>query len=167
MSTQFGSMPMYQNANFGGFNPFTNTSQYQFNPVQPTFNKPIEGIVRVTGRQGAEAYQLPPNSYMPLFDGDSDTLYIKSTDGAGFGTIQEYQIIPIKTDPNPMTGYATQEQFDALKKELEDVKHSIQQSQQSKSEPVTVSFATPECNAGNASNAQWQSGKHDATVNGA
>ena len=41
-------------------------------------------LIRVTGMDGAKAYQMPPNSVVPLFDADNDIMYIKSTDGAGF-----------------------------------------------------------------------------------
>lgn len=151
-------VPMYQPGSTWP-NPLNNPfNQYQFNqPTTPSFAQQQSNLIRVSGRQGAEAYQLPPNSAVPLFDGDSDTLYIKSTDGAGFGTIHEYQIVPKQADPNPMTGYVTQEQFDELQKEIESVKHSIQQSQ---SEPVTVSFANAERNASYSGDAWGQSGKH-------
>lgn len=39
-------------------------------------------LIRVTGMDGAKAYQMGPNSCVPLFDSDNDIMYIKSTDGA-------------------------------------------------------------------------------------
>lgn len=50
--------------------------------------QPVHGFVYVTGIDGAKAYQMPPNSEMPLFDADGDVMYIKTTDGAGFPTIK-------------------------------------------------------------------------------
>ena len=46
--------------------------------------QPVHGFVYVTGVDGAKAYQMPPNSEMPLFDstGERDRMYIKTTDGA-------------------------------------------------------------------------------------
>lgn len=41
-------------------------------------------LTRVTGMDGAKAYQMPPNPVVPLFDADNDIMYVKSTDGAGF-----------------------------------------------------------------------------------
>lgn len=40
-------------------------------------------LIRVTGMDGAKAYQMPPNSVVPLFDADNDIMYVKSTDGDG------------------------------------------------------------------------------------
>lgn len=47
-------------------------------------------LIRVTGMDGAKAYQMPPNSVVPLFDADNDIMYVKSTDGTGFPTIRAF-----------------------------------------------------------------------------
>lgn len=36
--------------------------------------QPVNGLVSVTGIDGAKAYQMPPNSTMPLFDENDDVL---------------------------------------------------------------------------------------------
>ena len=67
---------------------------YQTQPYQPTMptgyaqQTPVHGFVYVNGIEGAKAYQMPPNSEMPLFDAGGDVMYIKTTDGAGFPTIK-------------------------------------------------------------------------------
>lgn len=53
-------------------------------------------LIRVTGMDGAKAYQMPPNSVVPLFDADNDIMYIKSTDGAGFPTIRAFAFQPVE-----------------------------------------------------------------------
>lgn len=55
--------------------------------MQASTQQPVHGFVYVTGIEGARAYPMPPNSEMPLFDSTSDTMFIKTTDGAGFPTI--------------------------------------------------------------------------------
>lgn len=77
-------------------------------------------LIRVTGMDGAEAYQMPPNSVVPLFDADNDIVYIESTDGAGFPTIRAFAFQPIE-NPTPQTQrYATREEFnDTLAKLME------------------------------------------------
>lgn len=63
-----------------------------YNPfISPLANQ-VNGLIRVTGREGAMAYPLGPNSVVPLFDGEEDILYVKSTDGAGFPTIREFEL---------------------------------------------------------------------------
>lgn len=59
-------------------------------------------LIRVTGMDGAKAYQMPPNSVVPLFDADNDIVYVKSTDGAGFPTIRAFAFQPIE-NPTPQT----------------------------------------------------------------
>ena len=54
-------------------------------------------LIRVTGMDGAKAYQMPPNSVVPLFDADNDIMYVKSTDGTGFPTIRAFAFQPIET----------------------------------------------------------------------
>lgn len=39
-------------------------------------------LTRVTGLEGAKAYQMPANSTVALFDNNDDLMYIKTTDGA-------------------------------------------------------------------------------------
>lgn len=57
-------------------------------------------LIRVTGMDGAKAYQMPPNSVVPLFDADNDIVYVKSTDGAGFPTIRAFAFQPVE-NPTP------------------------------------------------------------------
>lgn len=74
-------------------NPYLPNAQYQPNYMTAggTYQmaqQPVHGFVYVTGLEGAKAYQMPPNSEMPLFDSTNDgVMFIKTTDGAGFPTI--------------------------------------------------------------------------------
>ena len=81
-------------------------------------------LIRVTGMDGAKAYQMPPNSVVPLFDADNDIMYVKSTDGAGFPTIRAFAFQPIE-NPTPQTQqYVTREEFnDTLAKLKEAIGH--------------------------------------------
>lgn len=84
---------------------------------QPSVTQPINGLVSVTGIEGAKAYQLPPNSSMPLFDGDNDILYVKTTDAAGYPTIKTFRFEPLEQVPQaPEQGadYVQRPEFDAL-----------------------------------------------------
>lgn len=62
---------------------------------------------------GAKAYQMPPNSVVPLFDADNDIVYVKSTDGAGFPTIRAFAFQPVEDKPEPVRQYVTRDEFDA------------------------------------------------------
>ena len=67
------------------------SSMYQ-RPVQPVSENTL---IRVTGIEGARAYQMAPNSTVALFDGGEDLMYIKSTDGAGFPTIRKFRFTEV------------------------------------------------------------------------
>lgn len=84
-------------------------------------------LIRVTGMDGAKAYQMPPNSVVPLFDADNDIMYVKSTDGAGFPTIRAFAFQPIE-NPTPQTQqYVTREEFnDTLAKLKEAISNGKQ-----------------------------------------
>lgn len=68
-------------------------------------------LIRVTGMDGAKAYQMPPNSVVPLFDADNDIMYIKSTDGAGFPTIRAFAFQPVENPTPQAQQYVTREEF--------------------------------------------------------
>ena len=89
---------------------------------QPTQTQPVNGVVGVTGIEGARAYQMPPNSKMPLFDNDSDILYVKSTDAGGYPTIKAFSFAPLETDA-PKAEYVTREDFDELAAQVRELMH--------------------------------------------
>ena len=72
-------------------NPFL--PQYnQGQPVQPMmqpYQQPVNGVIKVNGRDSAMQYNLPPNSTSPaLFDQSGTCFYIVSTDGTGMKTVE-------------------------------------------------------------------------------
>lgn len=78
-------------------NPFL--PQYnQGQPVQPMvqpYQQPVNGIVKVNGRDSAMQYQLPPNSTSPaLFDNNGKVFYVISTDGTGTKSIEVFDFLP-------------------------------------------------------------------------
>lgn len=114
---------MYQNTfqNFGAF------------PIQNMPRQSENNLIRVTGIEGAKAYQMPPNSTVALFDGGEDIMYIKATDGAGFPTIRMFRFEPIDT-PQSVSNQVSREEFDSLRKEFEDVKQLIWSAKHDKSD---------------------------------
>ena len=78
------------------YNPYPNFN----NPYMPQSygvqNAPTKTeVVRVNGRNGAETYQLPPNSSILLLDTSSPIVWLKTTDGAGYPSLQPYGITPM------------------------------------------------------------------------
>ena len=86
-------MMPYQPYNPTWQNPFL--PQYnQGQPVQPMiqpYQQPVNGVIKVNGRDSAMQYQLPPNSTSPaLFDNSGTCFYIVSTDGTGMKTVETF-----------------------------------------------------------------------------
>lgn len=69
-----------------------------YNPYQQISNH--QEVIRVNGRQGAEAYQMAPNSSVLLLDENAPIVWLKTTDGASYPTVTGYQISLMK-ESNP------------------------------------------------------------------
>ena len=94
----------------GGYYP-RSYQMMQQNAYQP----PQSGLIKVTGLEGAKAYQMPPNSMAALFDAGSDVFFFKSTDGAGFPTIKAFAFTPLDMEKNNSNDYVTRREFEELK----------------------------------------------------
>lgn len=54
-------------------------------------------VIRVNGKNGAEAFQMAPNSQVLLLDETAPIVWLKTTDGAGYPTVTPYEITPAQT----------------------------------------------------------------------
>lgn len=101
--------------------------------------QPVNALVSVTGIEGARAYQLPPNSSVPLFDANTDTLFVKTTDGAGFPTIRVFRFEEVKPEPPQTAAFVTQDEFDRRMDELKELisgKQSVRKPTGKQPEPA-------------------------------
>ena len=80
------------------YNPFGYMQQQYQMPQQQT------QVVRVSGENGAKAYQMGANSSALLLDESGSMVFLKTTDGAGFPTVSAYDITPHKVAPAPDYG---------------------------------------------------------------
>lgn len=69
------------------------------NAPQTVSQQSQDGLIRVTGMQGAKAYQMPANSRAALFDDTDDIVIIKMTDGAGFPSYRRARLEWIEEEP--------------------------------------------------------------------
>lgn len=82
--------------------------------------QPFDLIIAVSGRNGAEAFQMPPNSRAVLFDDKVDVMYRVSTDGAGYKTVKEFDFSPREGAEKPSEAqYATKADLDALMEKID------------------------------------------------
>ena len=120
---------MPQPYGLNNFNPYQNNISQNNN-----FSTQVQqnNLIRVTGIDGAKAYQMSPNSSVALFDSESDIMYVKTTDGAGFPTIRTFRFEPIEDVPKAQDAYITRDEFDALKQEVEKYgKQFVQRTEKS------------------------------------
>ena len=85
----------YMPGSYTQFGQNFNAMQNQTQPVQ---------VVRVNGRNGAEAYTIGPNSSALLLDESGTMVWLCTTDGAGYRTVTPYDITPHQTAPAPDFG---------------------------------------------------------------
>lgn len=105
----------------------------------------IDGFVFVNGIEGARAYQMPPNSKMPLFDessGDDDVMFIKTTDAAGFPDIKVARILPVETQQPETETYATTDDLESLRRELEELRESVNEQRRTRGRSATKAAAS-------------------------
>lgn len=62
--------------------------------LQQTLQPQNTKVVEVTGRAGAEAYQLPADSSTLLLDNTAPIVWLVKTDGAGYKSLSAYDIKP-------------------------------------------------------------------------
>lgn len=69
--------------------------QSQATPLVQPYQQPVNGVIKVNGRDSAMQYNLPPNSTSPaLFDNSGTCFYIVSTDGTGMKTVECFDFTP-------------------------------------------------------------------------
>ncbi len=88
---------------YGNYQPyqmpvFQNPYQSRLDAMQQPMAQRCE-ITRVNGRNGAEAYQLPPNSSILLLDETAPIVWLVQTDGAGYKSLTPYTISPYQAAP--------------------------------------------------------------------
>ena len=126
-----------QNPYLERLNNYMQAPQYQPQMLQ---QQQQNGLIRVTGLDGAKAFQMPANSIVALFDGSEDIFYIKQTDGAGFPTIRTFEfkerqsVAPKQDTSEFVTRQEFNETINKFMEVLSNGKQSISTEQQSTNE---------------------------------
>lgn len=74
-------------------------------------------VTRVNGRNGAEMYQLGPNSSILMLDETAPIVWLKVTDGAGYATLSPYSITPYEPE-KPIDVHSLEERISRLEEAL-------------------------------------------------
>ena len=122
------------------YNPYlngmnTNMNNYNYNYAQK------QEVTKVNGRNGAEAYQLPPNSSVLLLDTSAPVVWLKTTDGASYPTITGYNISPIVEKSNQPAASA---QLKQLEERVANIERMLKKNEQSNDESTKSNEFTTE-----------------------
>lgn len=98
------------------FNQYPQMPQFNQYPQMRQYGTTRQEVTRVNGAGGANAYQLMPNSSALLLDETAPIVWLVTTDGAGFKSVQPYEIKPF-TPKAPADASSLEDRI----KRLEDV----------------------------------------------
>lgn len=110
--------PTWNNPYMPQQQPYTAYQQLPNMQYAGSSQLPVNGVIKVNGRDSAMQYQLPPNSMSPaLFDKDGGTFYIVSTDGTGMKTVETFDFAPHKEEqPIKIDGaqFVSRQEYDSF-----------------------------------------------------
>ena len=89
-------------------------------------------VIKVSGRGGAETFQMLPNSSVLLLDETAPLVWLKTTDGAGYPTITPYTIEPYQPEPE-VNVKSLEERITKIEEMLANVKSNPASSRHTKS----------------------------------
>lgn len=109
--------------NYGYNLPSYNMPMNAYSTPNFNFNTQGQQLVRVTGLEGAKAFNMQPNSTVALFDNNEDFMYIKVTDGAGFPSIRKFSFTEVLENDNVVNSenWVSREEFEQFKREVTDI----------------------------------------------
>ena len=88
------------------YNPYGYNNPYMAqNTLSNAFSNARQEITRVNGKNGVDAFQMPPNSSVLLLDTSAPIVWLCVTDGAGYKTSTPYSITPYQ-EAKPEDVYA-------------------------------------------------------------
>ena len=99
--------------------------QYQQMPMQaPQPQQANNGIIWIQGEAGAKSYLISPNTTVPLWDSESQTIYLKSADASGMPTMKilDYTIREQNSQPTSAlmqsSDYVTHDELSAFEERI-------------------------------------------------
>lgn len=114
----------YNNTFPASYQPMMYQQQYPQTQSQAPQNQG-NPMIWVQGETGAKSYLLAPNTTLPLWDSESQTIYLKSTDASGMPSMKiiDYTIrnvskpIPEQNE-KPTASYVTHEELKQFEEEI-------------------------------------------------
>lgn len=88
--------------------PYQSNNQYLQNLLLQQAQPQTQEVVKVSGKNGVDALQMPPNSSGLYLDITAPIVWLVQTDGAGYKTSTAYDITPHESEET--TQYKTLEE---------------------------------------------------------
>lgn len=82
-------------------------------------------MIWVQGETGAKSYLLTPNTTLPLWDSESQTIYLKSSDASGMPSMKILDYTIREQNPNQQNTIAQPQNDFVTHKELSDFREEI------------------------------------------
>ena len=120
MNTGMG-MGMGMNNYNTNMSVFGQTGMNNYMPSANVNNLPRYSIIKVHGYNGADAFQMGPNSQVFLLDDNDPLIWFVQTDGAGYKTITPYDVAPHQTTPQ-IDVQSLETRVRALEEQISNVK---------------------------------------------
>ena len=121
----------YYPANYQYSNFMTQPQQFQ-PQTQPQAQTVSNSLIWVQGEAGAKSYLVAPNQTVTLWDTESQTIYVKSADASGMPSMKvlDYTMREESSHTTkipPQSGFATKDDLDYLKEEIEAIKAKLEE----------------------------------------
>ena len=116
--------------------PFPNPYQ-AMTPNMPNA-MPTTQVIKVNGRNGAQAYQMPANSSALLLDETAPIVWLKTTDGASYPTLTAYDI-KLHEDLPPVDMHDLEARIKRIEEVINNAKPDIAENERKNDEPYESS----------------------------
>ena len=105
-------------------------------PTQQSVGATQSALTWVQGEAGAKSYLVAPNSTVVLWDSESPTIYIKSSDASGLPNMRilEYKERTATPKVEAQTDFASLSDFEKLKSDVEEMKKYLKSQTKSEKE---------------------------------
>lgn len=140
--------------------PATYYSQYQMQPLQAPPSQQINNqqptqqnspMIWVQGETGAKSYLMAPNTTLPLWDSERQTVYLKSTDASGMPSMKilDYTIrdettsnnVPISQSNDREQDFVTHEELKKFEDKVATIISKLQEEQNESNAAITNGVA--------------------------
>lgn len=113
-----------------------NYPTYQPYMLQQQTPQQNNGIIWIQGEAAAKSYLVAPNTSVPLWDSERQTIYIKSADQAGIPSMKiiDYTIREPQAPAAAEAAYASRDDLEAVRAQLANIQDEINKMRRSSDE---------------------------------